>query len=116
MSLKSLAPRMRQIPARKSAILSVLDIGASKIVCLIARLTPMEPSEALRGRTHRCKVLGIGHQRSNGVKGGAVVNGVRFFTSPTCHHTPDIYPGMAENEAALLLTDNLSTAWTAAAS
>jgi tRNA(adenine34) deaminase len=38
-------------------------------------------------------------------KGGAVVNGVRFFTSPTCHHTPDIYPGMAENEAALLLKD-----------
>ena len=74
MSLRSLAPRMRQIPARKSAILSVLDVGASKIVCLIARLTPMEPSEALRGRTHRCKVLGIGHQRSNGVKGGAVVD------------------------------------------
>ena len=38
-------------------------------------------------------------------KGGAVVNGVRFFPSPTCHHTPDIYPGMAENEAALLLKD-----------
>ena len=74
MSLKSLAPRMRQIPARKSAILSVLDVGASKIVCLIARLTPMEPSDALRGRTHRCKVLGIGHQRSRGVKGGAVVD------------------------------------------
>ena len=74
MSLRSLAPRMRQIPARKSAILSVLDVGASKIVCLIARLTPMEPSEALRGRTHRCKVLGIGHQRSSGIKGGAVVD------------------------------------------
>jgi len=65
---------MRQIPARKSAILSVLDVGASKIVCLIARLTPMEPSEALRGRTHRCKVLGIGHQCSSGVKGGSVVD------------------------------------------
>ena len=74
MSLRSLAPRMRQIPARKSAILSVLDIGASKIVCLIARLTPMQPSDALRGRTHRCKVLGIGHQRSNGVKGGAIID------------------------------------------
>src|SRR6516164_2363462 len=74
MSLRSLAPRMRQIPARKSAILSALDVGASKIVCLIARLTPMGPSEALRGRTHRCKVLGIGHQRSSGVKGGSVVD------------------------------------------
>ena len=38
-------------------------------------------------------------------KGGAVVNGVRFFASPTCHHTPDIYPGMAEADAALLLKE-----------
>jgi len=74
MSFPPLPPRMRQIPARRSAILSVLDIGASKIVCLIARLTPMEPSDSLRGRTHRCKVLGIGHQRSSGVKGGSVVD------------------------------------------
>ncbi len=74
MSAKPHAARMRQIPPRKSALLAVLDIGASKIVCLIARLTPMEPSEALRGRTHRCKVLGVGHQRSNGVKAGAVVD------------------------------------------
>ena len=38
-------------------------------------------------------------------KGGAVVNGVRFFASPTCHHIPDIYPGIAETDAALLLKD-----------
>jgi cell division protein FtsA len=74
MSFRPIPPRMRQLPARKSAILSVLDIGASKMVCLVARLSPMQPSEALRGRTHRCKVLGIGHQRSNGVKGGVVVD------------------------------------------
>ena len=55
-------------------MLSVLDVGASKIVCLIARLTPMERSDSLRGRTHRCKVLGIGHQRSRGVKAGAIVD------------------------------------------
>ena len=40
----------RKAPARKSAILSVLDVGASKIVCLIARLTPMEPSTNSGGR------------------------------------------------------------------
>ncbi|MGX8008052.1 nucleoside deaminase [Mesorhizobium sp. ORM8.1] len=38
-------------------------------------------------------------------KGGAVVNGGRFFASPTCHHTPDIYPGIGESEAALVLRD-----------
>jgi tRNA(adenine34) deaminase len=38
-------------------------------------------------------------------KGGAVENGVRFFSSPTCHHRPDVYGGIAEQEAAALLRD-----------
>ncbi|WP_201414911.1 nucleoside deaminase [Mesorhizobium sp. J8] len=38
-------------------------------------------------------------------KGGAVINGVRFFASPTCHHTPEIYPGLGERDAALMLKD-----------
>jgi tRNA(adenine34) deaminase len=36
-------------------------------------------------------------------KGGAVENGVRFFTSPTCHHRPDVYGGINESESAALL-------------
>jgi len=38
-------------------------------------------------------------------KGGAVDSGVRFFTSPTCHHAPEIYGGMGEREAAELLRE-----------
>ena len=38
-------------------------------------------------------------------KGGAVDSGVRFFTSSTCHHTPEIYPSVGESEAAALLTN-----------
>ena len=52
----------------------MLDVGTSKIVCLIARLNPGSASQSLRGRTHRCRILGIGHQRSRGIKGGAVVD------------------------------------------
>ncbi len=74
MSARMLPPRMRALSARKTALLSVLDVGTSKIVCLIARLDPMETSETLRGRTHRCRVLGIGHQRSAGMKGGVIVD------------------------------------------
>ncbi|SMF44854.1 tRNA(Arg) A34 adenosine deaminase TadA [Xaviernesmea oryzae] len=37
-------------------------------------------------------------------KGGAVDNGVRFFSQPTCHHTPEVYSGLGETEAASLLT------------
>jgi tRNA(adenine34) deaminase len=36
-------------------------------------------------------------------KGGAVDNGVRFFASPSCHHRPEVYGGIAEQEAAELL-------------
>ncbi|MFT4077889.1 nucleoside deaminase [Rhodomicrobium sp.] len=36
-------------------------------------------------------------------KGGAVENGVRFFSASTCHHAPEIYGGIAEAEAAELL-------------
>jgi tRNA(Arg) A34 adenosine deaminase TadA len=38
-------------------------------------------------------------------KGGAVDNGVRFFAAPTCHHAPDVYSGISESEAAVLLKD-----------
>jgi tRNA(adenine34) deaminase len=38
-------------------------------------------------------------------KGGAVDNGVRFFSSPTCHHKPEVYGGIAEAEAGVLLKD-----------
>jgi tRNA(adenine34) deaminase len=38
-------------------------------------------------------------------KNGAVESGVRFFGDPTCHHAPDVYGGMAEDEAAALLRD-----------
>jgi tRNA(adenine34) deaminase len=36
-------------------------------------------------------------------KGGAVDNGVKFFASSACHHRPDIYGGIAEAEASVLL-------------
>ena len=36
-------------------------------------------------------------------KGGAVDNGVKFFASPTCHHRPEIYGGIAEAETSALL-------------
>lgn len=36
-------------------------------------------------------------------KGGAIGHGPRFFTQPTCHHRPEIYPGIGEEEAAALL-------------
>ena len=38
-------------------------------------------------------------------KGGAVESGVRFFASSTCHHVPEIYSAVGDNEAAALLKE-----------
>lgn len=38
-------------------------------------------------------------------KGGAVESGVRFFASPTCHHAPEVYSSVGEQEAATLLRE-----------
>jgi tRNA(adenine34) deaminase len=38
-------------------------------------------------------------------KGGAVENGARFFSQPTCHHRPEVYGGINERDCAVLLRD-----------
>ncbi len=38
-------------------------------------------------------------------KGGAVVSGVRLFSQPTCHHAPEVYPGIGEEAAGELLRE-----------
>jgi cell division protein FtsA len=55
-------PRRASIRPRGSMI-AALDIGTSKVCCLIARVEADTP-----------QVLGIGHQISRGVRGGAIVD------------------------------------------
>lgn len=38
-------------------------------------------------------------------KGGAVLHGPRLFGQPTCHHVPEVYPGIGEEPAAAMLRD-----------
>lgn len=58
---------------RRATVVSVLDVGSTKISCLIARMKPRD-SEALRRRTHAIEVLGFSSTRSRGVKSGVVVD------------------------------------------
>lgn len=36
-------------------------------------------------------------------KGGGVEHGPRLFTQPTCHHAPEVYGGLREEDCASLL-------------
>ena len=67
-------PKTRPMSGKRTALVASLDIGTSKIACMIARLKPCPPSDALRGRTHAVELIGYSQIRSLGVKAGAVVD------------------------------------------
>jgi cell division protein FtsA len=67
-------PKTRPMQHNRSALVASLDIGTSKIACMIARLKPSAPNDALRGRTHAVELLGYSQIQSRGMKAGAVAD------------------------------------------
>jgi cell division ATPase FtsA len=67
-------PKTRPMPQKRTALVASLDIGTSKIACMIARLKPCPPSDALRERSHAVELIGYSQIQSRGVKAGAVVD------------------------------------------
>ena len=65
--------RVKPLGPRRSTTVSVLDVGSTKVCCLIARLKPRD-GEALRRRSHAVEVLGFASTRSRGIKSGVVVD------------------------------------------
>ena len=55
---------------KNSQIVGLLDIGTSKVACLIAALDPPERP----GENRRVRVLGVGHLRSRGIKAGVIID------------------------------------------
>ncbi|MFJ5488314.1 hypothetical protein ACIKTA_12195, partial [Hansschlegelia beijingensis] len=54
-------PKMRPLPARRAVVVSVLDVGTSKIACLVARLRPVDHE---RGHVVLRAVLQPAHGRA----------------------------------------------------
>jgi cell division protein FtsA len=69
-----LTPKMKPVSPRRSALVAALDVGSSKVVCLIARLRPHAPQQVLTRRSHAVEVVGFGHTGARGMKAGGVVN------------------------------------------
>ena len=65
--------RIKPLGSRRSATVSVLDVGSTKVCCLIARLKP-RGGETLRRRSHAVEVLGFASTRSRGIKSGVIVD------------------------------------------
>ena len=72
---RSLTPKMkRPVASNRPTLVAGLDIGTSKIACLIGRLRPCQSRDALVGRSHAIDVIGFSHIQSRGIKAGAVVD------------------------------------------
>ena len=59
----------------------------------------LEPCAMCAGAISHARVRRL-YFAADDPKGGAVVNGPRFFQQPTCLHRPEVYGGIGEAEAA----------------
>ena len=69
-----LTPKMKPLSPKRSALVAALDVGTSKIACLIGRLKPCQSQDVLSQRSHSIDVLGFGHTLARGIKAGAVID------------------------------------------
>jgi tRNA(adenine34) deaminase len=62
----------------------------------------LEPCAMCAGAISHARIRRLYYGASD-VKGGAVERGPRLFSQPTCMHAPEVYAGLAEQEARELL-------------
>jgi cell division protein FtsA len=58
----------------KSSLIAAIDVGSTKVCCLIAERKTVKSRTFGGERKRELKVLGFGHQEAHGIRGGAVVN------------------------------------------
>lgn len=64
--------RVKPLGTRRSAVVSVIDVGSTKVCCIIARVKTSADAERRRGQL--IEVLGFASTRSRGIKSGVVVD------------------------------------------
>ncbi len=64
----------------------------------------LEPCPMCAGAISHARINRL-YYAAEDVKSGGVSNGARVFSRPTCHHKPEVYSGIGEDEASKMLTD-----------
>ena len=62
------------VQPEQSSVIAVLDVGSTKICCLIAEVTTIKHKVFGGDRTKQLKILGLGHQVARGTRNGSVVD------------------------------------------
>jgi len=101
------APRTRHDPTAHAEMLAIRAaaqaIGDDRLTDCDLWVT-LEPCAMCAGAIAHARIGRLYYGASD-PKGGAIEHGPRLFTQATIHHRPEIYPGIAEAEAAALLKD-----------
>ena len=99
------APRRLSDPTAHAEMLAIRaaanKIGEDRLIDCELWVT-LEPCAMCAGAIALARIPRLYYGASD-PKGGAVEHGARFFSQPTCHHRPEIYSGIGEDESAGLL-------------
>lgn len=74
MMTEAMTARLKPVQPGRTTLVAVLDIGSTKICCVIARLVPRAEGKSLKGRTHIVEVIGFGYGKSSGIKSGVITD------------------------------------------
>lgn len=99
------APRTLHDPTAHAEMLAIREaariLGRERLEDCDLWVT-LEPCAMCAGAIAHARIARL-YWGASDAKGGAVEHGPRFFTQPTCHHRPELYPGIGEAEAGGLL-------------
>ena len=77
-------------------------IGSERLTGLDLYVT-LEPCPMCAGVISNARIRRLYYAASD-AKSGGVEHGPRVFSHATCHHAPDVYPGLGEAAASELMT------------
>ena len=99
------APRARHDPTAHAEMLAIRAaaalLGGDRLEDCDLWVT-LEPCAMCAGAIAHARIARLYYGASD-PKGGAVEHGPRLFGQPTCHHRPEVYPGIGEAEAGAVL-------------
>jgi tRNA(adenine34) deaminase len=94
-------------PTAHAEILAIREaaqiLGSERLIDCDLHVT-LEPCAMCAGAISFARIRRL-YFAAGDEKMGAVEHGPRFFAQPTCHHAPEVYSGLGEDRAKLLLRD-----------
>lgn len=99
------APRRLSDPTAHAEMLAIraaaAALGRDRLTACDLWVT-LEPCAMCAGAIAHARIARLYYGASD-PKGGAVEHGAQVFAQPTCHHRPEVFPGIGEGEAGELL-------------